>query len=114
MAEDIYEPSMPYLKGKTVRRKIQHVEPVNITSVHQTILDKYKEVNICCSLMHINGIGFLSTISRNIMFAIVSMIKNRKIENVVDEIPHVHKLCMFSGFKMTHMHTDCEYEQLRK
>ena len=69
MAEDIYGPSIPHLKVKTVRRKIQHVEPVNITSVPQTILDKYKEVTICCDLMHINGIGFLNIISRHIMFA---------------------------------------------
>ena len=44
MAEDIYGTSIPHLKGKTVRHKIQHVEPVNITSFPQTILDKYNEV----------------------------------------------------------------------
>ena len=32
MAEDIYGASIPHLKVKTVRRKIQHVEPVKITS----------------------------------------------------------------------------------
>ena len=78
MAEDIYEPSIPHLKGKTVRHKIQHVEPVKITSVPQTILDNYKEVTICCDLMHTNGIGFPNTISRHIMFATGSMIKNQK------------------------------------
>ena len=46
MAEDTYGPIIPYLKGKKVRRKIQHVDPVNITIVPKTILDKYKEVTI--------------------------------------------------------------------
>ena len=86
MAEDIYGASIPHLKGKTVRRKIQHVEPVKITSFPKTILDKYKEVIICCDLMHISGIVFLNTISGHIMFATVIMIKNRKTENIADGI----------------------------
>ena len=40
MDEDIYEPIIPHLKENIVWRKIQNVEPVNITSVPKTILDK--------------------------------------------------------------------------
>ena len=76
MAEDIYGRSIPHLKGNTVRRKVQHVDPIKITNPPKTILYKYKEVIICCDLMHINGIGFLITISQHIMFATGSMIKN--------------------------------------
>ena len=86
MDEDIYGPSITHLKGKTARHKIKRVDPINITSVPKTILDKYKEFTIYCDLMQINGIGFLNTISRNIMFATGSMIKNRKIENIADGI----------------------------
>ena len=42
MYENIYGTRIPHLKGKTVRRKIQHVEPVKIRSVPKNILDKYK------------------------------------------------------------------------
>ena len=105
--EDIYGKSIPHLKSKTVWCKIQHVEPINITSVPKTILYNYKEVTICCYLMHINGIILLNTISRYIVFTIGSMIKNRKIENIVDGIIQVHKLYLQSGFKITHMQTDC-------
>ena len=69
MAEGIYGASIPHLKGRIARSKIQHVEPVKITSVPKKILDKYKDVTIFCDLIQINGICFLNTISRNIMFA---------------------------------------------
>ena len=75
-----------------MRRKIQHVDPVKITSVTKTILDKYKKVTICCDLMHINVIGFLKAISQHIMFATESMIKNRKVDHTADVITQVHKL----------------------
>ena len=114
MAEEIYGPRIPHLKGKTVRSKVQHVDPIKITNVPKTILDKYKEVTICCDLIHINRIGFFNTISRRIMFDTEIMIKNRKIENITDGIIQVHKLYLQRGFKITHMHTDCEFEPLRK
>ena len=114
MAEDIYGTIIPHLKGKTVRHKIQHVEPVKIKSVTQTILENYKEITICCELMHINGIGFVNTISWHIMFPTGSMIKNRKMENIADGTTQVHKLYMQLGFNITHMHTDCEFEPLHK
>ena len=86
MSGDIYGPSIPHLQVKTVRCKIQNVEPVKITTVPKTIPDKYKEVTIFCDLIQINGIGFLNNISRHIMFATGNMIKNRKINNIADGI----------------------------
>ena len=48
------------------------------------------------------------------MFSKGSMIKNWKIENISDGIMQVHKLYLQRGFKITHMHADCEFEQLSK
>ena len=97
-----------------MRRKIQHVEPVKITRITKIILDKYKEVTIFCELMHINGIGFLNTISRHIVFATESMIKTLKMENIADGIMQVHKLYLQCGFNITHMHAYCELESIHK
>ena len=112
MAEDIYGPTIPHIKVKTVQRKIQYLESIKITSVPKTILDKYKEVTICCYLMHINVIGFLNTISRHIMFTTGSMIKNRKIDNIVDGIMQVHKLYLQRGFNITNIQDDSKFKPL--
>ena len=64
--------------------------------------------------MHTNGIGFLNDISQHIMFDTGSMIKNRKNENIADGITQVHKIHLQRCFKITHMHTDCEFRPLLK
>ena len=112
MAEGIYGPRIPHLKGKTERRKIQHVDPVKIPSVPKKILDKYKEVTIFYDLIHINGIGFLNTISRHIIFDTWSMIKNRKIKNIANGIMQVHKLFLKRVFNIVRMHDDREFKTI--
>ena len=89
------------------------MESIKISSIPKTILYKYKEVAICCDLMHINVIGFLNTISQHIMFSTVSIIKNLKIENITDGITQVHKLYLQHGFKITCMHAYRYFELLR-
>ena len=77
MAEYIYGTSVPHLKGNTVCHKVQHVKPIMVPNIPKGNLDIYKKVSLCCELMYINVIGLLNTISRQIMFATVIMIKNR-------------------------------------
>ena len=48
------------------------------------------------------------------MFATGSIIKTRKCDHIADGITKVHKLYLQRGFKITCMHTDCEFESLRK
>ena len=48
------------------------------------------------------------------MFATGSMNTNRKVEHIADGITQVNKLYLQRGFKITHMHTDCEFEPLHK
>ena len=114
MAEDIYWPSVPHFQGKTLRHKIQHVEPIIVPNVPKVILDKYMKVNLCYDLMHINVIGFLNTIPQNDIFVTGSMIKNQKVNNMEDGIKHVNKLYLHCGFKITRIHADSEFEALRE
>ena len=78
MAEDIYLPSVPHLQGKNVHQKSQNVEPVVVPKSPKDILDRYKNVTLCCNIMHINGIVLLNTISQHILFDTISLIKTKK------------------------------------
>ena len=46
------------------------------------------------------------------MFATVSTIKNRKLKKSEDEIRWVKNLYLQSGFKITHIQADSEFEPL--
>ena len=63
--------------------------------------------------MYINGIGFLNTIPRHIMFATGSMIKNQKVKNIEYGIKQVNKIYLQCGFKITHIYTDSAFGPLR-
>ena len=112
MAKEIYGPSVSKFQGKTFRHKIQHVEPIMVPNYLRSILDKYKKVTLCCNLMHTNGIGFLNTISRHIMFATGSMIKNLNLNNIEHLIKQVHNIYLQCGLKITHIHADSKFKPL--
>ena len=62
--------------------------------------------------MNINGIELLNTISQQILFATVGMIKNRKVNNIEDGIKQVNTLYLQLGLNFNHIHTDSEFEPL--
>ena len=112
MSYDIYGPSVTYFQGKTVKHKIENVEPVTVPSSPKDILEKYKKSTLCCKFLHINRISSLKIISRQIIFVTGSMIKNRKIKSIEYGVKQVHKLHLQRGLKIMPIHADSESEPL--
>ena len=106
MAKEIYGPSVPHMRGETVRHKIQHVETFMVPSVPKYILGKNNKPTLCCNLIQIDGIVFLNNTSQLIMFVTGSMIKNRKIENNEDGTKQFHKVYLQRGLKTMRIHAD--------
>ena len=63
--------------------------------------------------MNTNSIGFLNTISQHIIYATGSIIKNRKVKNMENEIKQLTKLYLQRGFKITRIHDNSEFESLQ-
>ena len=112
MVEDIYGTIVTHLKRKIVFHKVQHVEPIVVPNYPKVILDRYKNIILCYDIMHINGITFHNTISWNVLFSTLSMIKNRKLKNLEDGINQVNKLYLQSGLNITYIHYGSEFEPL--
>ena len=70
IAQYAWGTSRPYLQGKSTRHRNGVVE-VNIESIipiPPKILDNHKDITMCMDIMFINGIPFLTTISRTVGF----------------------------------------------
>ena len=61
--QEIYGHSVPHFQGRTVRHKVRHVDPIIVPNFPKVILERYKNVTLCCDLIQNNCIGFLNNIT---------------------------------------------------
>jgi hypothetical protein len=112
MAEDIYGTSVVHLKGKTTRKGGKHVS-FNVPTLPHMISDKYKLVTLSGDIFYVNGVRFLSTISRHIQFRTAEHIKDAKLETLEASLKAIQGLYATWGFKINVVHMDCQFEPIR-
>ena len=83
--QDVWRVSIPYLKGKTTRRRNDPVglNPEAITSIPPDIIKNHGTVIMAMDIMHVNGVAFLTTSSRVINFTSATEVINADMKNVV-------------------------------
>jgi Reverse transcriptase (RNA-dependent DNA polymerase) len=111
-AEEIYGPDLGSLKGKTVRRKVDHVE-AEVTKVPSSLLARHKDVTVCADVMFVNSIPFLVTVLRGIHFGTAEMIERKTAKVVLKAVQQVKQLYAKKGFNLHTLVMDGEFESLR-
>ena len=112
IAADIFGPNLGSLKGKTVHRPNEHVQP-GVAPVPHDVLSRHRDIVLAIDIMFVNKIAFLVTVSRNLKF--VEDLPNRQVSTIRDnKLRSVLRLYRHRGFRVTTLLADQEFEALQE
>lgn len=111
IAEQIFGTDIGALKGKTTRQKPAPVVSDYI-AIPPEILDTHQDIVLCMDGMKVNGIPFLTTISKNIMYRTAEWVPNQTAAAYRSVLNNVFRMYNRAGFRITTIRCDNEFRPL--
>ena len=109
LMEHLYGPNILTIKGKTTRQHPQKLVS-NMVSIPHKIC--YTQCNVCLNIdiMYINGMPFLTTISKNIKYHTAMWVANHMAPTISNLVESVLKLYKRASFHVMEVCADCKFK----
>ena len=108
IAEKIFGPDVGNLKGKSTRRN-----PIPVVDNHieipRDLIRSQQGVHLCIDGMKVNGLVFLTTISRNIYYRTATFMSRQTVEHYKNELKGIVRYYNKAGLRVDYIHADNEF-----
>ncbi len=108
IAEKMFGPDISTAKGKTTRKQLLPVVDDYI-EIPKELISSQRDVILCLDGMYVNGLTFLTTISKNMYYSTAQYIAKQKSDIYQDAIEHVLRIYNMGGFQVRKIWCDNEF-----
>ena len=110
LMEHLFRPDIPTIKGKTTRQ-CPHQLVSNVVSIPHELCDAQCDECLYIDIMYVNGMPFLTTISKNIKYVLHCNVGCRlQCSHNSSLVESVLKLCQWAGFQVMEVCADHKFK----
>lgn len=113
LAENIYGKNIASLKGKTTRKKPEVVINDNV-EIPQELKIAQRDIGLCVDVMYVQGMPFLTTVSKNVKYHTAVFLTSRKIEEIKEKLINVLNIYKSADFIVKTIFCDGEFKPLQQ
>ena len=109
LMECLFRPDIPTVKGKTTRPH-PHQLVSNVVSIPHKLHDAQCDVCLHIDIMYVNGMPFLTTVSKNIKSCTTMSVADCTAPTIASLVESVLKFYQWASFQVMEVCTDCEFK----